>query len=146
MALDTLPTELVPGWAAQWLAEGMNGDALATLAGLHGDDPREVRDVLTDALAEAGAPVSTVDMASVEIGYDFIARCCLDGSVSEYWVARKVEELFVNSNYRNEFLEAPLGAVYGIEDEWSGGWGRTPEDLSAAVRAACEEQVGRSEP
>lgn len=114
LALGTLPTELVPGWAAHWLADGLNGEALATLAGLHGDDPRDVRDVLPDALAEAGAPVPSLDWGSVEVAYDFIARRCLDGSESERWVAQKVEELFVNSNYRNEFLEAPLGAVYGM--------------------------------
>jgi hypothetical protein len=141
LALDTLPTELVPGWAAEWLADGIDGKALETLAGLHGDDPREVRDVLPDALAEAGAPVPAVDCASVEVAYDFIARRCLDGSASEYWVAQKVAELFVNSNYRKEFLEAPLGAVHGIDDERSGGWGRTPEDLAAAVRVACEKQI-----
>ncbi len=79
----------------------------------------------------------------VVAAYDYIARRCLDGSASEYWVAQKVEELFVNSNYRNEFLEAPLGAVYGIEDEWSGGWGRSKEELASVVRSACQEQGSR---
>lgn len=97
LAFGTLPTELVPGWAAHWLADGLHGEPLATLAGLHGDDPRDVRDVLPDALAEAGAPVPALDWASVEVAYDFIARRCLDGSASEHWVAQKVEELFVNS-------------------------------------------------
>src|SRR5262245_7644371 len=45
LALDMLPTEHLPRWAAFWLVDGYDGAALVELAGLHGDDPREVRDV-----------------------------------------------------------------------------------------------------
>ena len=62
LELDTLPTERVPLWAAHWLAAGHDGEALAEIAGLHGDDPHDVRDLLPSALAECG--VTTPDFAT----------------------------------------------------------------------------------
>lgn len=44
--LGVLPTEKVPLWAAYWIAGGRDGEALIYLAGLPGDDPREVYDAL----------------------------------------------------------------------------------------------------
>jgi hypothetical protein len=46
LILGTVPTERVPLWAAHWIVAGHDGPALAELAGLHGDDPHEVRDLL----------------------------------------------------------------------------------------------------
>lgn len=144
LALDTLPTELVPMWAADWLAAGLDGAALGRLAGLSGSDPHDVRDLLPEALAEAGAPVPPVTVATATVAYDHAARLCMDGFASERWVTQKVEELYVNSGYDNDLLEPPLGAVYGLDDEWEGGWGRTPDQLATAVRAACAAQLGRA--
>jgi hypothetical protein len=45
LILGTLPTERVPLWAAHCIAVGYDGQALAELAGLQGDDPHEVRDL-----------------------------------------------------------------------------------------------------
>ena len=42
--LGLLATDRVPMWAAYWIAGGRDGQALRYLAGLHGDDPREVHD------------------------------------------------------------------------------------------------------
>ena len=143
-ALGTLPTERVPMWAAQWLAAGLDGPSLRVLAGLSGSDPHDVRDLLPDVLGEVGAPVPAVNVATATVAYDNLARLCLDGLASERWVTQKVEELYVNSGYDNDLLEPPLGAVYGLEDEWEGGWGRTPDQLAANVRSACAAQLGRA--
>lgn len=37
-------------WAAHWLVAGYDGEHLVSLAGLHGDDPHDVRDALPGAL------------------------------------------------------------------------------------------------
>src|SRR5690348_6995221 len=55
LALDMVPTEKIPRWAAFGLADGHDGNGLVDLAGLRGDDPHEVRDVLAAALAGFGA-------------------------------------------------------------------------------------------
>jgi hypothetical protein len=114
LALDTLPTELVPMWAAQWLADGLDGPALRLLAGQSGSDPHEVRDVLPEALVDAGAPIPAVNVATATVAYDHFARMCLDGLASERWVVHKVEELYVESGFNSDLLSPPLGAVYGL--------------------------------
>jgi hypothetical protein len=144
LALNTLPTELVPMWTAHWLVDGLDGPALRSLAGQSGSDPYAVRDLLPEALVEAGARIPAVNVATATVAYDHFARMCLDGLASEHWVSQKVEELFVNSGYDNDLLSPPLGAVYGLDDEWEGGWGRTPEALAIAIRAACAAQLGRA--
>ena len=79
LELDTLPTERVPLWAAHWLTAGHDGEALAELAGLHGDDPYEVRDLLPSALAECG--VMTPDFASAnEFRQRFAAMAAFNAS------------------------------------------------------------------
>jgi hypothetical protein len=54
-----VPTERVPLWAALWLAAGYDGDALRTLGGLSvKDGPRDIRDILPDALVGITIPDS----------------------------------------------------------------------------------------
>ena len=55
--LGLLPTEKVPLWAAHWLVAGYDGECLVSLAGLHGDDPHDVRDVLPGALLDCGVTI-----------------------------------------------------------------------------------------
>jgi hypothetical protein len=52
--LGLVPNEEVPLWAAHWLVAGYDGEHLVHLAGLHGDDPCDVRDALPDALRDCG--------------------------------------------------------------------------------------------
>jgi hypothetical protein len=118
---------------------GMTDDWLGAPPTSVADD---VRDLLPTALVEAGAPVPPKDVAATTEAYDYTARLCLDGLASERWVTQKVWELYINSGYSDELLEPPLGAVCGLDDEWEGGWGRTPDQLAAAVRAACAAQLG----
>jgi hypothetical protein len=60
-----VPTERVPLWAALWLAAGYDGDALRTLGGLSvKDDPRDIRDILPDALVDCGITIPDSDSAA----------------------------------------------------------------------------------
>jgi hypothetical protein len=45
-------------WAAHWLADGYDGESLVHLAGLHGDNPFDVRDALPGALADCNTLAS----------------------------------------------------------------------------------------
>lgn len=38
-------------------------------------------------------------------------------------------------------FDEPLGAVYGLDDELTGGWGRQATEIEQAVREACEWQA-----
>ncbi|MBE3011032.1 hypothetical protein IL992_17810 [Microbispora sp. NEAU-D428] len=127
-------------WAAHWLVQDLDGETLRTLAGLDGRDPNEVRDVLAEALADTGTPMPSRSDA-VKTVYTDMARCCLAGQVSERWLVSMIEQLVIEEDDPGEMLAAPLGALYGLDDEWGAGWGRTEPQLIAAVQAACAQQV-----
>lgn len=47
----------------------------------------------------------------------------------------------MRADHSSEVIDVPLGGLYGVDDEWGAGWGRSVEELRTAVRAACREQV-----
>ena len=146
LILDTLPTERIPLWAAHWIAAGYDGQALTELAGLHGDDPHEVRDLLPDALAECGVstpadPSREQERAAAMVAFTAIARLQASGRASERWVVDKVVQIAEPYFDPTTITSLPLGQLYAIDDEWGAGWGRTDEQLKAAVRQACAQQL-----
>jgi len=54
---------------------------------------------------------------------------------------QRVEQIIVQTQYDDEVFDMPLGHLYGLDDEWEGGWGRTPEELKTEVEARCSEQL-----
>ncbi|WP_412538711.1 hypothetical protein R8Z50_23005 [Longispora sp. K20-0274] len=141
LVLDTMPVENVPWWAAAWLADGYDGQALRELAGLNGRDPHAVRDLLPAALAEIGVALPATDLAAAIDAFRHLAELCLAGQVGERWIAQKVEEIVIRADDSSSVIDLPLGQLYGVDDAWQGGWGPTVEELTAAVRAACAEQI-----
>jgi len=145
LTLDTLPTERIPLWAAHWIAAGYDGPALAELAGLHGDDPHDVRDLLPAALSECGIstpadPSEDHERAAAMIAFTAIAGLQARGRVSERWVIDNVVEI-TQPYFPRSITSLPLGKVFALDDEWAAGWGRTDEQLRAAVRDACALQL-----
>lgn len=146
-----LPTERVPLWAAQWLADGLDGDSLRALAGLHGDDPHDVRELLPSALAEVGVLVPDAgdnerlafQEASIEVIYRWVAETFLAGKAGPRWVVDKVCEVVSNNNYEEASMAGPMGALWQIDDEWGMGWGRGNDELAREISAACEAQANR---
>ncbi|MFD7075841.1 hypothetical protein ACFV9G_16655 [Nocardioides sp. NPDC059952] len=139
--LGTLRTELVPIWAAHWLAQGLDGEGIVALASLGPSDIREVHDLLPDALVDAGVePISRAG-AAARLAFDHVARMHLDGKAGWRWVLTAVTGVFVQNDYGREFHNEPLGALYGLEDEVAGGWGRRLEEIEAEVHDACERQI-----
>jgi hypothetical protein len=145
LTLDILPTERIPLWAAHWIAGGYDGPTLAELAGLHGDDPRGVRDLLPAALAECGVstsaePSEDQERAAAMIAFTAIARLQASGHASERWVVGKVVQIS-QPFFKPSITSLPLGQLFALDDEWGAGWGRTTEQLRAAVRQACAQQL-----
>ncbi|GAA1994366.1 hypothetical protein [Catenulispora subtropica] len=139
--LGIAPTENVPWWAAQWLADGYDGPALRELAGLTGRDPHEVNDLLPAALAEMGIRMPPSAVAAASEAFRQMAEMCLTGQAAERWVAQQVEDIVARIDYRSDVIDLPLGRLYGVEDEWEGGWGATVDELKMTVRARCAEQL-----
>ena len=89
--LDVLPAERVPLWAAHWLAAGNDGDALRTLAGLSAkDDPRDIHDLVPEALADCGVTIPDSDSAAAQVAFTHLARLHGNGLAGERWILGKV--------------------------------------------------------
>jgi hypothetical protein len=146
LTLDVLPTERVPLWAAHWLADGFDGDNLAELAGLHGDDPRAVRDVLVAALADCGAAPPAADDAAAMIVFCAIATLYVTQLAADRWVTAKVDEVVARSGYSTSVIELPLGQLYTLDDEWDNGCGRPANDIRKLVADACAAQLAAAAP
>ncbi|MGH8990998.1 MAG: hypothetical protein ACRDZ7_05660 [Acidimicrobiia bacterium] len=140
LVVDRLDPASVPTSAAWWLVQGHDGEALRQLAGLSGQDPWDVRELLPSALADIGVALPTPAEA-VRLAFEHEAKACLAGKVDERTVARFVENVYIDSDYASWVLDEPLGEIYGVDDEWEGRWGRLEDDLRKAVRAACAAQL-----
>lgn len=141
LVLETLAVERTPWWAAQWLADGHDGQALRELAGLNGKDSRAVRDLLPTALAEMGVEIPPTRLAAATASFHELAEMLLSRRADPQWVVKRVEQIIVQAQYDDDILKLPLGRLYGLDDEWEGGWGRTSADLQAEVEARCSEQL-----
>jgi hypothetical protein len=141
LTLNMLPTERIPRWAAFWLADGYDGTALIELAGLHGDDPHEVRDLLPAALADCGVAVPATDVAAAMEAFTHLAQLFVDGKAGDRWIVDKVSEILARSGYSRSVIALPLGQLYGLDDEWGAGWGRSEGELRVVTRQACLDQV-----
>jgi hypothetical protein len=138
--LKRLDPARVPTWAAWWIVQGHDGDVVCQLAGLSGQDPYDVHDLLPLALSEMGVLEPSLAQA-VQLAFDHEAKVCLAGEVDERTVARFVEDVYIDAGYPTFVLDEPLGEICGVDDEWEGGWGRQEDGLRRAVRTACLAQL-----
>lgn len=146
LVLEMLPVERTPWWAAQWLADGHDGQALRELAGLNGKDSYAVRELLPTALAEMGVGLPLTRLAAATAAFSDLADMLVSRRAVPQWVVKRVEQIIVQAEYDEDVLNLPLGHTYGFDDEWEGGWGRSPAQLQAEVEARCREQLRVAEP
>lgn len=139
--LGLAPPERVPFWAAHWVAAGRDGQALVELAGLHGEDPRDVHDLLPAALEDCGVRLPDSETAAASVAFARLARLFCDGLAGPQWVLQRVNQISARTGCRRSVLDLPLGTVFGLDDEWRAGWGRTTGELTAVIREACQVQL-----
>lgn len=140
VALDLVRSESVPMWASWWLVDGLDGEHLRELAGLSGRDPVDVGDALRRSLAELGVVTPGISDACDEV-FTFEAGRCLRHETTEEHLVEVVERVARASGYLKDVYDTPVGQLYGMDDEWEGGWGRTVAELRAEVRNACATQL-----
>jgi hypothetical protein len=121
-----VPTDRVPLWAAYWIVGGHDGEALVYLAGLHGDDPREVHDALPEALRDCVVEMPDSDVAAATVAFTHAARLHVDGLAGPRWVLSQVGLIVARSGYSVNVTDLPLGALFGVDDEWGAGWAGPP--------------------
>ncbi len=135
--LGLIRTDQLPDLAARWLAVDLiDTEAVRMLAGHDSHDPAALEQLLADALREAQveppqepALIESVVVEFVTTGwrYDGDTR----GAVSTL--------AYVGETH----LDFDLGLFIGLEDEWSGGWGRLAPDLKAAAEREIEGYLQR---
>jgi hypothetical protein len=145
VTLDTIPTERIPLWAAHWLVQGYDGEAVRTLAGLSGADPHEVHEIMAAALADCAVSIPGSAAAAAQVAFTKLARMHADNRATERWVLDKVCEIVARSGYANGVIELPLGQIFDLSDEWGAGWGRTEQQLKVEIQNACRTQLAASE-
>ncbi|MEV0432386.1 hypothetical protein [Nocardia sp. NPDC050413] len=141
VALDTVPAERIPGWAAHWMVQGHDGEALRTLAGLTGTDIREVNDTLPAALADCAVAIPDSAAAAARVAFSKLARMHADNRATEGWVLVKVCEIVDRSGYADSVIALPLGQIFHLEDEWGSSSGRTEQQLTYEIQQACRAQL-----
>ncbi len=121
--LDMVPAERVALWAAHWLVDGNDGQALRTLAGLSAkDDPRDIHDILPGALADCRITIPDSDTAAAQVAFTNLARTQADGHAAERWILDKACEIIARSGHADSMTSLPLGQLFGLDDEWGAGW------------------------
>jgi hypothetical protein len=123
------------------MVAGYEGDALVSLAGLHGDNRYDVLDALPGALADCGVEMSLSDRAAAAVAFTDLACQYLEGRTEPLTVVEQVTKILSETGYQESVLDLPLVTVWTLDDEWGQGWGRSVEQLTAVVRSACEEQL-----
>jgi hypothetical protein len=100
-----------------------------------------VRDLLPAALAETGVELPPTHLAAASEAFRDLAEMLVSRRADPWWVVKRVEQIMVQVQYDTDVLNLPLGHLYGLDDEWDGGWGRAPAQLKAEVEARCSEQL-----
>ncbi|MEV0051443.1 hypothetical protein AB0H34_13200 [Saccharopolyspora shandongensis] len=143
--LQVAAADRIPLWAAHWLAQGYDGEALRTLAGLSGADSREVNDVLPAALADCAATIPSSEETAARVAFTELARVHADCRATERWILERVCEIVSRSGYAISVIALPLGQIFDFADEWGAGWGRTPRELELEIQKACSAQLAAGE-
>jgi hypothetical protein len=86
------------------------------------------------------------DRAAVAEVFADLARLCLSGKASERWVVQKIADVAQDHDHDLDLLQSPLGDLWALDDEWTGGWGRSPAELAGDVRSAGTQQLTAQHP
>jgi hypothetical protein len=86
-ALGNLDIEVVPWYAAHWLAEGYEGSSLRELAGLDDSEPRQIRDLLPAVFGEMKVPIPAPGEAA-DTWFESLVMQLLAGDLGERDVSK----------------------------------------------------------
>jgi hypothetical protein len=141
-ALGDAPIERLPWWAAAWIADGLDGEALVELAGLSAQDRDAIRDLFPVAMDQLSIPLPSTAVASAVLVFDDLARRFLSGTAAPQWVVQRVGDVVWRCNDSPEVLALPLGRLYrALDDRWLVDAIVPQAELGLLVRRACVQQL-----
>ena len=128
----------LPAVAVDAMQNGWDSPSLRLLAGMSTrDDARDLRDTFLAAVRELGRALPAANDAALRL-VRFYAGKIIDGSVSPVAGARAVSSL--GYTFTGEAQDQVMVFV-GLEDEARGGWGRTSDQVDAAIVDAARAVV-----
>jgi hypothetical protein len=108
-----LPVEVIPDWAAQAIAEGLDSVSLRELAGMSARDPIEVREVFYSAARELGQEIPTNAQARWTLAIMW-AQAIVSGELTPYEGSRLI---WVDAATELDYPQELMGFV-GLASEW----------------------------
>ena len=121
--LGLVRSDDLPDIAARWLAANVvDTESVRMLAGEDPHDSWTLAQLLADSVAEANVTVASDPDAIQRIAVDWVTTTWRE-SRDTRWAVATLAHLGETSP------EFDLGLFVGLDDEWTGGWGRLEPDL-----------------
>jgi hypothetical protein len=116
--------------ATQALVDGLDSPSLRELAGVRAADaPYDAPELAVRALEELGLKPSDEHRARQTLACG-LARRVVHGEDDEFRGAAQLWRIFMTAERYPDYA----AQLIGLEDEWEGSWGRTPDQLRAEIR------------
>ena len=123
----------LPDLAARWLASGLvDTGSVRRLAGCDPHDAWALERLLTECVAEAQVQVPSDAHTVQRIAVDWVTETWRQNQNTRWAVATLAHLGETEPDF-------DLGLFIGLDDEWSGGWGRLDQDLLHAAK----QELGR---
>lgn len=126
--LGFVRSDELPDLAARWLAADLvDTESVRLLAGHDPQDPEMLETLIANSVSEAGVTIPSESTELQDIAVDWVTSTWRHTG-DPRWAVSTLARL------GETYPEFDLGLWIGLDDEWSGGWGRLEPDLKAAAR------------
>lgn len=123
-----LRSDELPDIAARWLASDLlDTESVRLLAGYDPHDPWALERLLGKIVAEAKVEVPSDAGTAQDIAVDWVSSAWQQTQDTRWAVATLARLGETDPDF-------DLGLFIGLDDEWSGGWGRLDADLKQAAK------------
>jgi hypothetical protein len=130
--LGLVRSDELPDIAARWLAaDVVDTESVRMLAGHDAHDPWALERLLADSASEARMPVPATPDKQQRIAMEWVTMRWRDSRDTRWAVATLAQLGETHFGF-------DLGLFIGLDDEWSGGWGRLEPDLKADAAAELD--------
>lgn len=130
--LGFVRSDELPDLAARWLAADLvDNESVRLLAGHDRHDPAILDALIGQAVADAEVNIPIEPGQLQAIAVDWVTTTWRHSGDTR-WAVSTLARL------GESYPEFDLGLWIGLDDEWSGGWGRLEPDLKAAAKSELD--------
>lgn len=125
-SLELIRTDALPSIAARWLASDViDSDAVRDLAGHQPNDIWGLAALLDEVITDYAAPVAADAESQERLAVEWVAQTWRTNGDTRAAIATL-------ARLGAAHPEFDFGPFIGLDDEWTGNWGRLPADLERA--------------